>query len=193
MNVDEEVLRFARLLESVVRVSKVSIRELERRLDLGGGSLNRIFSGRIELKLRHILLVLDTLGLDPKQYFITACDQRPGDELPRPFVGNLVEALKLLAPVASRPEREMVAISDSELDRRIREALRRIEAEARKAEKESEPSERADEPPSPPRKKPAGKGKPTRPRGGQRSKGPKKPKGLRGESERPGRGTPRSP
>lgn len=126
MNADEEVLRFSRLLESVVRVSKISVRELERRLDLGGGSLNRIFSGRIDLKVRHILLVMDALGLDPKSYFKAAYKDRPPDEPPRSLPDNLIEALEIYAPAGRRPERAVASLSDDEFDRRIGEALERF-------------------------------------------------------------------
>ncbi len=67
--VDQEIRRLARLLEALVRVQKVSVRALERRLGFGGGTLNRIFSGRIDLKVRHILLVLEDLGVKPAQFF----------------------------------------------------------------------------------------------------------------------------
>ena len=97
------LLRFSQLLESVVRVSKVSVRELERRLDLGGGSLNRIFSGRIDLKVRHILLVMDALGLDPRGYFKEAYKDRPPDEPPRSLPDHLLEALAIYAPAGRRP------------------------------------------------------------------------------------------
>jgi hypothetical protein len=53
--IDKEVQRFARLLQSVVLVSRVPARQIERRLDYGAGTLNRVFNGRIELKMRHIL------------------------------------------------------------------------------------------------------------------------------------------
>lgn len=159
MNVDEEVLRFSRLLESVVRVSKVSVRELERRLDLGGGSLNRIFSGRIDLKVRHILLVMDALGIDPRNYFKEAYKDRPPDEPPGSLPDHLMEALAIFAPAGRRPERAVVSISDEEFDRRVDEAFRRYGIEAPK-------------PPRPPRK-PGGKGK-GKPRG-RRPKAPKSP------------------
>jgi hypothetical protein len=68
-NEDDEIRRVARLLEAVVKVEKVPVRALERQLGLGGGTLNRIFAGKIELKLRHILLVLGALGVKPLAFF----------------------------------------------------------------------------------------------------------------------------
>lgn len=78
--VDEEVRGVARLLEALVKVERVPVREMERRLDLGGGTLNRIFSGKIELKVRHILLVLDALGVKPLAFFEQAFKIPEGEE-----------------------------------------------------------------------------------------------------------------
>src|ERR1700716_2605167 len=70
---DEEIRRYAKVLEAVVKLSDFSTRELERRLGLGGGTLNRIFAGKIDLKLRHILLVLEVVGMKPERFFQIAC------------------------------------------------------------------------------------------------------------------------
>jgi transcriptional regulator with XRE-family HTH domain len=70
--VDAEIRRLARLLEALVRVRKVPVRPLERRLGFGAGTLNRIFNGRIDLKIRHILLVLEDLEVKPAQFFALA-------------------------------------------------------------------------------------------------------------------------
>jgi len=70
--VEDEIRRLSRLLEALLRLKKVPIRELERRLGFGGGTFNRIFSGRIELKVRHILLVLQELEVNPADFFRTA-------------------------------------------------------------------------------------------------------------------------
>src|ERR1700753_2641529 len=71
--VDDEIRRYAKVLEAVVKLSDLSTRELERRLELGGGTLNRIFTGKIDLKLRHVLLVLDVVGMKPERFFQLAC------------------------------------------------------------------------------------------------------------------------
>lgn len=79
MNVDDEVRRLARLLEALVKVERVPVRELERRLDMGGGTLNRIFGGKIELKIRHILLVLEALDVKPLTFFEQAWKEPESD------------------------------------------------------------------------------------------------------------------
>jgi transcriptional regulator with XRE-family HTH domain len=127
--VDSEIRRYGKLLEAVVKLSDLSTRELERRLDLGGGTLNRIFTGKIDLKLRHILLVLEVVGMKPERFFQLAC-ARPaaGDEAGSALAAEILESFQRFGysigrPPAPLPDRQL---SDEELDRRIEAALGRV-------------------------------------------------------------------
>jgi transcriptional regulator with XRE-family HTH domain len=127
--VDSEIRRYGKLLEAVVKLSDLSTRELERRLDLGGGTLNRIFTGKIDLKLRHILLVLEVVGMKPERFFQLAC-ARPtaGDEAGSALAAEILESFQRFGysigrPPAPPPDRQL---SDEELDRRIEAALERV-------------------------------------------------------------------
>jgi transcriptional regulator with XRE-family HTH domain len=128
--VDSEIRRYGKLLEAVVKLSDLSTRELERRLDLGGGTLNRIFTGKIDLKLRHILLVLEVVGMKPERFFQLAC-ARPaaaGDEAGSALAAEILESFQRFGysigrPPAPLPDRQL---SDDELDRRIEAALGRV-------------------------------------------------------------------
>jgi transcriptional regulator with XRE-family HTH domain len=126
--IDDDIRRVARLLEALVKVEKVSVRELERRLELGGGTLNRIFSGRNELKLRHILLVLGALGIDPDEFFQLAFqDLDPGEEMGTAWVREAVH--RLLVRRARAPRRKAPARFPG-LDRDSRrEEVRRVVVE----------------------------------------------------------------
>jgi len=127
--VDSEIRRYGKLLEAVVKLSDLSTRELERRLDLGGGTLNRIFTGKIDLKLRHILLVLEVVGMKPERFFQLAC-ARPaaGEEAGGALAAEILESFQRFGysigrPSAPPPDRQL---SDEELDRRIEAALGRV-------------------------------------------------------------------
>ncbi len=127
--VDAEIRRYGKMLEAVVKLSDLSTRELERRLDLGGGTLNRIFTGKIDLKLRHILLVLEVVGMKPERFFQLA-SARPaaGDEAGSALAAEILESFQRFGysigrPPASPPDRQL---SDEELDRRIEAALERV-------------------------------------------------------------------
>ncbi|MDP9121708.1 MAG: hypothetical protein M3O15_10145 [Acidobacteriota bacterium] len=114
-----EALRLAELLESVVRLSKVSVSEVERRLDYAHGTLSRIFAGTIGLKVVHIVDVVQAVGMEPRRFFELAFQQQGGD----PVAGLLDAFNRLGRPLpAARTE----SISDDELDRRVEEALGRM-------------------------------------------------------------------
>lgn len=67
-----ELLKITSLLETLIFAKKIRIREVERRLGISNGTLARIFSGKIELKFRHILDLLDILDVQPKTFFKVA-------------------------------------------------------------------------------------------------------------------------
>ena len=148
--VDDEIRRYAKVLEAVVKLSDLSTRELERRLELGGGTLNRIFTGKIDLKLRHVLLVLDAVGKKPERFFQLAC-ARPArlaeeDEVASALAAEILESFQRFGygigrTPAAAPDRPL---SDEELDRRIEAALARVLDRAEK-EKEKEKEEQGKE------------------------------------------------
>lgn len=113
------------MLESVVRMAGLSARQLEEKLGYGAGTVNRLFSGKIELKLRHILLILGVIGIPPSQFFREAF---PEDERPRSepeMASRLLDLLERHTP--RRPDLPASSgIADDELDRRILEALGRL-------------------------------------------------------------------
>src|SRR5215210_9254941 len=123
--IDQEVLRLARLLEALVKVERVPVRELERRLDLGGGTLNRIFSGKIELKVRHILLVLDALGVKPLAFFEQALKVPEGEE--EQVGARLLESVETLRRrpwLKFRAEPEPTTLTEEDVRRVVIEVMR---------------------------------------------------------------------
>lgn len=71
MTIDDEVHRAAKLLEALIQVTGVSPKEVEKRLEASPGYLGRLLSGRVELKLRHILALLRILEIEPALFFQT--------------------------------------------------------------------------------------------------------------------------
>ena len=123
--VEDDIRRCAKMLESVVRMDGLSARQLEEKLGYGAGTVNRLFSGKIELKLRHILLILEVIGIPPSQFFheVFPEDDRPRSE--PEMASRLLDLLERHAP--RRPGRPAASgITDEELDRRILEALGRL-------------------------------------------------------------------
>jgi transcriptional regulator with XRE-family HTH domain len=126
--VDDEIRRCAKMLESVVRMDGMSARQLEDKLGYGAGTVNRLFSGKIELKLRHILLILEVIGIAPSQFFreVFPDDDRPRSE--PEMASRLLDLLERHAPrrVPPPPAAPTSGLSDEDLDRRILEALDRL-------------------------------------------------------------------
>ncbi len=131
MNRQEEELRIARLLEAVFRSAGIPAAELEKRANLASGTLARIFRGEVDLKLRHVFSVLDTLAVPPGEFFRLAYKERPnrGDSLAEEVMALLGDNLSVRERQAggdlqAEPVSPVSPISDDELDRRILQALR---------------------------------------------------------------------
>lgn len=125
--INDDLRRCAKMLESVVRMAGMSARQLEERLDYGAGTVTRLFSGKIELKLRHILLILEEVGIPPSQFFAEVFPDE--DDRPRSDPEMASRLLNLLEKHVSKktpaqPAAE-VSITADELDKRILEALTR--------------------------------------------------------------------
>jgi transcriptional regulator with XRE-family HTH domain len=71
LTIDEEVRRAADLLEALIQAVGVPHRELEALLEVAPGYVERVLSGRIELKLRHIHALLRALEVEPHLFFQT--------------------------------------------------------------------------------------------------------------------------
>lgn len=69
MTIDDEVRRAAKLLEALIQATGMSPEEVERRLEASPGYVGRLLSGRVELKLRHILAILWILEIEPTLFF----------------------------------------------------------------------------------------------------------------------------
>lgn len=64
-----EVSRVVDYLELLIAARKIGIREVERHLDVSKGTLNRLFSGKITLKLQTIFDILEVLQVTPEEFF----------------------------------------------------------------------------------------------------------------------------
>ncbi len=145
--IDDEIRRCAKLLESLVRMGGMSARQLEERLGYGAGTVHRLFNGRIELKLRHVLLILEVVGIPPSQFFREVF---PEDERPRGEPETAARLLDLLEKyVPKRPEPAKAAapaLSEDDLDNRIIAILDRLGLVP--------PAENEPKPPPPPGRRP---------------------------------------
>lgn len=109
-------------LASSIQSSKLSRREIERRLGLGQGYLNSLFKGRIQLRVSHVYEIARVLEIEPLSLFFEATP--PKD--PKWLLGELG-----LDPDRKRPPAALLALLEAipptreELREMIREELAR--------------------------------------------------------------------
>ncbi|HEX3126340.1 MAG TPA: helix-turn-helix transcriptional regulator [Thermoanaerobaculia bacterium] len=122
-------MRLTNLLSAAVKFSNITQREVERKLGLSSGSLSRLFSGGIELKVKHILDICEVIGFSPSRFFHAAY---PGREEESGEAWRLQRLLEQLHPAqgtepAAAPEPEppppAPGPSQAEIERMVMAAL----------------------------------------------------------------------
>jgi transcriptional regulator with XRE-family HTH domain len=88
---DDEIKKLVDLIEGEVHRSRRSRRDLERALGLSHGYLGHLFSGRTELKVRHILMLAQEVGFDPTALFNLALGRDPAGAAAPPAPPPLTE------------------------------------------------------------------------------------------------------
>jgi transcriptional regulator with XRE-family HTH domain len=117
INMDTETGRYLVLLQELIDRSGTSMREIERRLGWSAGRLTKLLAGTNELRLRNFLEILRTINVDPWDYYRLVCGKT---KLSEHVVHKLEVAKPKTEPVVLTP-----AISETELNRRIQEAVDR--------------------------------------------------------------------
>jgi transcriptional regulator with XRE-family HTH domain len=106
----EESDRLLTLLESHVRKSELSQREMERRLGLSQGYLGALFQGRIQLKVAHVYGLARILEMEPLYFFLrTSPPKNPEWLMEQLGIGENV-LLSLLGSGSLPTRKEMLEI-----------------------------------------------------------------------------------
>lgn len=114
--VAQEVERVTAALRTAIRLSGVSNREIERKLNMSTGYLTRILAGHVELRMAHVLSICEVIGLPPEK-FLSAL-------FPFKKRGGAASAGGLVQPHAEPAQR-----SDPEiLVQELRESIDRLES-----------------------------------------------------------------
>ena len=91
---DQEISRVTRMLKAAVRFAGVPHRKIERDMDMSTGYLSRILSGKVELRVQHVLGICRAIGMPAAAFFEAAYPARQFD----PDTSRLVAALQELLP-----------------------------------------------------------------------------------------------
>lgn len=124
---EDEVVRLTNLLSAAVKFSNVTQREVERKLGLSSGSLSRLFSGGIELKIKHVLDVCEVIGFPPSRFFRAAYPQRDEESGDAWRLQRLLEQLhpgKDKEPAADQDQKAAAANpTQADIERMVMAAL----------------------------------------------------------------------
>jgi hypothetical protein len=143
--VETEVLHYARVLRQAIRVSGLSVSEVERRLGQGPKSLRRVFAGAVDLKFKHVVSVLRIIGISQEEFFALSAQGRRRR-------GPRSRGSEFLAAFESMGYRgELVPgddeddpVSEEELSRMVADAVKQVlERRARATDQVTDPGEPA--------------------------------------------------
>lgn len=100
-------------LEDSIHSSRLSLREIERRLGVSQGYLNSLFKGRIQLKVAHVYDIARVLGVEPLSLFLEATPPKDPNWLLAELglhPGKKRPPAALLALLAGYPREELQAM-----------------------------------------------------------------------------------
>ena len=120
----EEAAR--RTLSSLIELSGLSRREVERRLleQQAGTDLGRLLSGRLDLKLRHIVDIVRVLELHPHEFFRMLFKEQPDRS---PLLQRLDGLMGAIGPMASPPpEVQQILKALRSVDRELQTVKRQV-------------------------------------------------------------------
>ncbi len=69
---EQETLRLGLLLRSLAKTRERSIRSLEQKMGVSDGIFYKVLNGKITMQMRHLLMIVDALGMTPAEFFEVA-------------------------------------------------------------------------------------------------------------------------
>jgi transcriptional regulator with XRE-family HTH domain len=161
MTIDEEVRRATKLLETVMQAAGLTRKDLDQKLGAGPGYVSQVLTGRMELKLRHVLAILRALDVEPSVFFQTLYpENRPSTDtvVMEEFLRRF-QKLGFGSPATPPPA---PALDPQDLERMIQNAVRAALSGAAGGDANASPETPADPPENtkPRGRKPRGEEKP---------------------------------
>lgn len=128
--IQEEIQRLLQVLRVAMRILDVSNRDIEKALGLSYGYLSRLFSGSIELKVEHVLQIVEVLGLSPAEFFHLAYPSKPSP--PSESFRRMRAILEGFNPVAPEVRPSTDERGDDDFEKRVAEVLRKLLGDPKK-------------------------------------------------------------
>jgi transcriptional regulator with XRE-family HTH domain len=127
---EAEVTRLTNLLTSAIRFSGWKQRDIEKALGMSSGSMSRLLSGGIELKIKHVLEICSVIGFPPSRFFHASYPtaEEGGNDAVR--LQRLLEQLHPVSevepqpqPAAAAPPSSASTVDQGEIERIVYGAL----------------------------------------------------------------------
>ena len=99
-----EVTRLTNLLSSAIKFSNWKQRDIEKALEWSSGSMSRLLSGGIELKIKHVLEICGVIGFPPSRFFHAAYPTADEGDSQSARVQRLLEQLHPALDEEKEPE-----------------------------------------------------------------------------------------
>ncbi|HEY2737534.1 MAG TPA: helix-turn-helix transcriptional regulator [Thermoanaerobaculia bacterium] len=137
MTIEDEVRRATKLLETVMQAAGLTRKDLDQRLGAGPGYVSQVLTGRMELKLRHILAILRALDVEPSLFFQTLYpDARPSTD--QAVMEEFLKRFQKLGfGTGTAPPPPPPVLDPQELERLIQTAVRTALTEREKTSENS--------------------------------------------------------
>lgn len=132
MNAQDEVHRLLHVLRVAMRILEVTNRDIEKKMGLSYGYLSRLFAGNIELKVEHVLLISEILGLTPAEFFQLAYPRKtvpPTESAVR--MQAILDGIGSVAPEERPPAPAAAEMSSDQLDQVVAAVLRKLRSDAK--------------------------------------------------------------
>jgi len=82
---EEETLRLGQVLKALAKSREKSIRSLEQKMEVADGIFYKVLNGKITMQMRHLLMIVEALGMRPAEFFEAAYPKttRPAPRVPK--------------------------------------------------------------------------------------------------------------
>jgi transcriptional regulator with XRE-family HTH domain len=125
-----EGARITAMLQSAIRLSNLTYRDVERELGWSVGTITRLMRGGLEFKLKHLLSILRVIHFPPARLFAVAYPFTKGDNPAEDRLHRLLENMHGEPETWSSPPaagaRPKQAVTQEDVDSMVMVSLRKL-------------------------------------------------------------------
>lgn len=122
------------MLQSAIRLSNLTYRDVERELGWSVGTITRLMRGGLEFKLKHLLSILRVIHFSPARLFVVAYPFTRGDNPAEDRLQRLLENMHGEPETWERPAtappspvaRTKQAVTQEDVDSMVMVSLRKL-------------------------------------------------------------------